>query len=132
MPPILQLMKRFVNTSDKLLSPVIGRRRRQLGVEANIPTTNISIEFLILGRRRRLVQTQCINGFSRLTAGIVDVVLHLNVMAGKSRCSYQNVPNDDVSEMSDVPLFVRVNRGVLDQQFLRSQAIGAAKLLPTV
>ena len=54
-----------------------------------------------------------------LHAGVVDVVLHFDAIAGGPQDAHERVAEHGVAHVTDVRGFVRIDAGVLDH-FLRS------------
>jgi hypothetical protein len=48
-------------------------------------------------------------------------------MPGQARQAYKNIPQNDISEVADMPLFVRIYGCVLDQDVLRVDRLGPAE-----
>ena len=50
-----------------------------------------------------------------LYAGVVDVVLHVDLAAGGAQQANESIAEDGIAQMPDMRRFVRVDRGVLHQ-----------------
>src|SRR5258708_23277824 len=53
-----------------------------------------------------------------LDAGIVDVVLHIHMSAGRSQQAHKGVTQDRVTQVADMSSLVRVDAGVFDENLL--------------
>ena len=54
------------------------------------------------------------NDVSNLNAGVVDVVLHFDAIAGGFQDAHKRVAEHSVANVTDVRRFVRIDAGVLD------------------
>ncbi len=131
--------ERFVAPPERLGMVLVVLRNTRVEIPAQIverPTRSLD-QLRNLSRVHVLQALEPDHDVGHLHAGVVDIVLDLDVFAGGAQHAHKRVAENGVAQMADMRGLVRVDIGVLDDhlsragsgvalEFERGAAVGAA------
>ena len=76
------------------------------------------------GQRLAFEMQKADHHIGHLDAGVVDVVLHIDLLSGGAQQAHEGVAENGVAQMADVRGLVGIDAGVLDQRMSRDLQMG--------
>src|SRR5579862_1818710 len=86
-------------------------------------------EFLNFGSRFAFEMREADYNIGNLDPSIIDVILHIDVAAGKAQQSNEGIPENRIPKMADVSGFIGINAGVLDENLSAGSIVSPVSIL---